>query len=177
MKQELERINKKLSNMDNSMTSMVKDQAHIRGDLNYHIKRTDLLEGFMKGLIKFLLAALLVIVGIGIKKVYSASINPKALYKMVRQIEKETNCRIVVTSAYRSKKHNKAVGGAPRSWHLVNGALDIVSTCKTPLEVGRLASMSFNTRIYKTHVHIDLDPRKTCAMKAKKGWKSCPFTL
>ena len=174
MKQELERINTKLG-------KITEDQAFIRADLNYHIKRTDTLENFMKGTIKLLVgifvSIFLTIVGIGLKKVYGAPITDASLRRYVKIIEKETNCGITITSAKRTKAHNKRVGGAPRSWHLVGGALDIVSECKTPLEIGRLTSLSFNTRIYKTHVHFDLDPQKKCGIKTDFGWKKCPFRL
>jgi hypothetical protein len=60
----------KLDKIVDSITKIQEDQHFIKADLHYHIKRTDLLEGFMKGLIKFLLACVSVIIAIGIKKIY-----------------------------------------------------------------------------------------------------------
>lgn len=45
------------------------------------------------------------------------------------------NTKITINSGYRSPEHNKAIGGATNSQHLLGKAADIVVAGKTPKEV------------------------------------------
>jgi zinc D-Ala-D-Ala carboxypeptidase len=69
---------------------------------------------------------------------------------------------ISLTSAYRCAKHNKAVGGAPQSFHMQGMAFDI--PCTNPRErhdiVILAAECGFRGfEISPKHVHIDDGPR------------------
>lgn len=68
---------------------------------------------------------------------------------------------IVITSGYRCPKHNKAVGGAKRSQHVLGRAVDIKVKHYTPAEVGHFAKMiGFGfVKVYKSWVHIDVRER------------------
>ncbi len=126
--------------------------VEIQHDLKYHIKRTDLLETFMKSQIKFLLAVItIILLGIMGKTAFAAPID-----KAVEQIAATVPCSVTITSGKRSKAHNKRVGGAPNSYHLYDRARDIVAPCLSTYELGLIAGMYCNgVIIYDTHVHID----------------------
>ena len=47
--------------------------------------------------------------------------------KILKRIERESGCKLRVTSGYRTKSHNKRVGGAPNSFHLSDRARDFRS--------------------------------------------------
>ena len=71
-----------------------------------------------------------------------------------------SQCDFTITSGRRSEEHNKEVGGADESMHLVGYALDIVplKTCnKTLEELVPIAKKHFNFVLkYKQHLHIDM---------------------
>ena len=78
--------------------------------------------------------------------------------EVVKTLEKVTGCELVVTSGYRSPKKNKAVGGAPRSFHLYDRARDIVpkdTRCISIKELGAAACEITSTIKYLSHIHID----------------------
>lgn len=66
---------------------------------------------------------------------------------------------IFVTSAYRSKEHNKEVGGAPNSYHLKGEAVDIrlpSTKEKTRRLLKALQDAEFRgLGLYSTHIHAD----------------------
>ena len=76
---------------------------------------------------------------------------------------------IIIKSGYRSPSHNKAVGGAPRSQHLLGKASDIVVRGYTPKQVAIVIEELINkgdmlqggVKAYNTFVHYDI--RKTKA--------------
>lgn len=67
--------------------------------------------------------------------------------------------QITVVSGYRSPVHNKAVGGAPRSYHLQGLAVDFVVEGMTPQQVqNKLKNWSGGLEFAPTWTHIDLGP-------------------
>ena len=67
---------------------------------------------------------------------------------------------LVVVSAYRTPEHNRAVKGAPRSYHLQGRAFDIKVPARAQLEFALQASDLFNGIIlYPNHGFVHLDNR------------------
>ena len=67
------------------------------------------------------------------------------------------NSPISITSSYRCKDHNKAVGGVTNSQHRLGVAADIQVSGKSPLEVYEAAIKLFHgVGLYDTFVHVDL---------------------
>lgn len=141
-----------MKDLDKSILQIKETLIKIEGDLKYHIKRTDLLETFMKNQIKFLLGVLIIIMGAIVgKSAYGAEIADSLV-----NIQKEVACPIIITSGLRSIKHNKKVGGAKNSYHLKNRARDIVAPCLTTQELAKICKKHVNgVIVYKKHVHID----------------------
>ena len=85
---------------------------------------------------------------------------------ILKRIERESGCKLHITSRKRSKKHNKRVGGAKNSFHLSGRAIDFRSAYrKRGCGIKRLARISckYATTIrYKWHVHIDNRKVKRC---------------
>ncbi len=71
-----------------------------------------------------------------------------------------SGCSYIITSAYRSKRHNKRVGGSVRSFHLKGMAYDlvVVKGCSmSRFDLFKLASQYFNGVIfYDDHIHLDI---------------------
>lgn len=70
---------------------------------------------------------------------------------------------VVINSAYRSVKHNKAVGGAPSSQHLKGKAFDIRISKKLSRDTIHAAAeiagfQGFGD--YDSFVHIDMGPKR-----------------
>lgn len=68
---------------------------------------------------------------------------------------------VIINSAYRSESHNKAVGGAPNSFHRKGKAFDIRITSSLPRALiheaaKKVGFMGFGD--YDTFVHIDTGP-------------------
>ena len=136
-------------------------QVHIRADLNYHIKRTDLLEGFMKSQIKVLLTIITAVLTAFIVAYFNTALAAKNIYNSLAEIQAAVECPIRVHSAKRTKKDNKRVGGAPKSYHLTGNALDISAKCISHEELAEIAREYANgVLLYHTHVHIDNRPYK-----------------
>jgi len=77
--------------------------------------------------------------------------------------------KLVITSGYRTPKHNKKVGGASRSYHMKGMAIDCYCKYLTNEQLGRRGlSAGFTTAIvYKTHVHLDIREKALGLRKAK----------
>lgn len=74
---------------------------------------------------------------------------------------------VVVNCAYRCPKHNKSVGGHPRSWHIQGIAADIYVLGFTPYELaGAAARVPFffngGIGIYPSRgfIHVDVGPKR-----------------
>ena len=80
-----------------------------------------------------------------------------AVLELVRQVFDKP---VTITSGYRSPEHNKAVGGAPNSKHMLGIAADIVVAGHTPQEVYDLLDKTFpnyyGVGLYSGWVHIDV---------------------
>lgn len=75
-----------------------------------------------------------------------------------------SGCSYKITSGYRTKNHNKKVGGTPNSSHLRGKAADI--SCSTSTErfkiiSGLIAAGFTRIGIGQNFVHVDIDTYKT----------------
>jgi len=75
-----------------------------------------------------------------------------------------------INSGYRTKEHNKTVGGAKHSYHMRGMAVDTYSPQLCLGDLARLAlQCGFTTAIvYKTHVHLDIR-EKGLGLRRKGG--------
>lgn len=68
---------------------------------------------------------------------------------------------MTITSGYRTKEHNAAVGGEPNSFHMVGMAADIVVEGMSPRELQKLLkNWSGGMGCYSTFTHLDIRPGK-----------------
>lgn len=65
-----------------------------------------------------------------------------------------------INSAYRTKSHNTAVGGSPKSQHLLGTAADVWISGVTPLEIAQYAEHLLGDKggigVYGSFVHVDV---------------------
>lgn len=145
------------------------DIAEIKKDINHHIERTDLLQKMVEPVYKayvvwtslkksvFVIAALLTGAAAfySIKSAKAADLTIKSAFS---RLQTESKCKLNITSAGRSKAHNKRVGGAPGSYHLKNRAYDlkpVKRSCISLKKLQRLACKYVSTVLYSRHLHID----------------------
>lgn len=89
--------------------------------------------------------------------------NISHLAKQLQVLRDELGLNIRINSGYRSKSHNKAVGGSPNSRHLLGKAADIVVSEMRPLAVYNLIEKLIEQSkmkqggigIYDNFVHYD----------------------
>ena len=69
---------------------------------------------------------------------------------------------IVITSGYRTRAHNIAVGGVANSRHLIGQAADLVVTGMPPRKVQSILEGSWPGGLgaYATWTHLDIGPRR-----------------
>lgn len=81
------------------------------------------------------------------------------LVTILQRIRNWANAPVRISSAYRTAKYNKAVGGASNSYHTKGQAADIIVTGKSPAEVAKFAEAIGVTGIglytYNKFVHVD----------------------
>lgn len=68
-----------------------------------------------------------------------------------------------ITSGFRTAEHNKEVGGVADSSHLKGLAVDIACNTKTDrahIVFGLLTAGFVRIKLYKSHVHCDIDTSK-----------------
>ena len=90
--------------------------------------------------------------------------NLNELAKNLQVLRDELNARITINSGYRSPAHNKRVGGATKSTHLLGQAADIVVDGFTPEDVyitierlikeGKIAQGGLHA--YNSFTHYDI---------------------
>lgn len=85
------------------------------------------------------------------------------------------NCKINITSGFRSKEKNDSIGGAKNSYHLTDRARDfktIPRRCRLKIIQNALSS-GLTVILYKTHLHIDNRSNQKCLIKTNKGFRYC----
>ena len=84
-------------------------------------------------------------------------------------------CWMLITSGYRTVKHNKIVGGAPNSYHIHDRARDLQTSprCRKKL-LKSLKSSKLSVIRYKSHLHIDNRLKKVCLIRHDSGYVNCP---
>jgi len=84
---------------------------------------------------------------------------PELVYKL-QKVRDRLKKPIQITSGYRTPEHNKAVGGAPNSYHMYGLAADIIVWGESRLKVARICQeVGFTCIILypdKPHIHVDL---------------------
>ena len=79
------------------------------------------------------------------------------LAELLQNIREHFGKPVIINSAYRSKEHNKKVGGASNSYHLYGQAADIQIKGVSPREIAKYAE-SLGVKgigLYGTFVHVD----------------------
>ncbi len=81
---------------------------------------------------------------------------------LMEQMAELSGREILVTSGYRCKRHNREIGGAPGSWHLLF-ATDITVDGGDETALSELYNMAVDIGfggigLYETHLHLDLRP-------------------
>ena len=83
---------------------------------------------------------------------------------LLERLRDEIGLPVIVTSGYRCPVHNKRIGGAPRSWHMLF-ATDITTEDADPEELKRMFECAQDIGFggigrYDKHIHLDLRPEK-----------------
>lgn len=86
------------------------------------------------------------------------------LLDKLQKLRDRINKPIIINSGYRTPEHNKKVGGASGSQHLLGKAVDIKVNGMTPTTLAKHAeAVGFRgIGLYKTFIHVD-----TRAVKAR----------
>jgi uncharacterized protein YcbK (DUF882 family) len=90
--------------------------------------------------------------------------NIKILARHLQTIRNYVDEPINVNSAYRSEKHNKAIGGVKNSYHVKGLAVDITIKSKTPKQVYKILNTLIDLGcipnggigLYNGFVHFDI---------------------
>ena len=85
-------------------------------------------------------------------------VNPK-LIKLLEAIREKVGEPVYVTSGYRCEAHNKAVGGKPKSQHMLGNAADIYIESKSPSKLVQILEANFHIGgigVYARFVHVDV---------------------
>jgi uncharacterized protein YcbK (DUF882 family) len=79
------------------------------------------------------------------------------VFELLEKLRAEAGVPLKINSAYRCEKHNKKVGGAPKSQHLLGSAVDISAKNIDRFRLADLARKHFKfVKVYETFVHMDL---------------------
>lgn len=87
------------------------------------------------------------------------------LVKLLEEVRIEVSAPIIINSGYRTPAHNKKVGGATNSYHMLGVAADI-SCARIPVQklydicAARLNGWGGLGK-YKSFVHVDIRPTKS----------------
>jgi uncharacterized protein YcbK (DUF882 family) len=90
--------------------------------------------------------------------------NLTELAKNLEVLRKHLGQPIRVTSGFRSREHNRKIGGAPGSFHILGMAADIQVSKMTPEQVAKAIELLIKEGkmkqgglgIYRTWIHYDL---------------------
>lgn len=86
------------------------------------------------------------------------------LVEVIQDVRDTFNKPVVINSGLRCEKHNKRVGGAPKSQHLLGTAADIRIAGVDPAEVYRYLGAKYPKKFgvgrYNTFTHIDVRPTR-----------------
>lgn len=160
------------------------DIGEIKVDLRTHIKRTNLLEDKInqvetdvKPVITFIsFAKWFIFIGaiIGATLTINKAVAKpyRLIQSIVKQIQKDVPCHVVIHSHWRSVKRNKLIGGSRNSLHITGQAMDISAyKCLTHKQLGKIAFKYATVIIYPTHVHIDERTPHKCMYKVGKKFQ------
>lgn len=87
--------------------------------------------------------------------------NLKLLAEALEKVRTIFGKEIVIDSGYRTEAHNKAVGGAPHSQHLLGKAADIKVVGVSPREVQKtLNNWDGGLGSYSSWTHLDLSTKR-----------------
>lgn len=74
----------------------------------------------------------------------------------LQKLRDDLNASIHINSAFRCPEHNKAIGGEPKSQHMIGNATDIIVEGMTPLEVQDACEGRFDgLGRYDVFTHVD----------------------
>ena len=94
--------------------------------------------------------------------------------KYIKALDKR--CEVRVTSTFRTKRHNRRVGGVTNSLHLKDEAIDFVLKRDSSLCRGEAIRLAYKYDVaiimYKKHVHVD-SRRYKCWVKYERGYRAC----
>ncbi len=83
------------------------------------------------------------------------------LCQRLEEARKKLGKPMVITSGYRTPSHNKAVGGAPKSYHLKGMAADFTVPGMSPQEVQKALEWWQGGMEYApTWTHLDTGPKR-----------------
>jgi uncharacterized protein YcbK (DUF882 family) len=83
------------------------------------------------------------------------------LIELLQQIRDHFGSAVKIVSGYRSPAHNRVIGGAPNSQHMLGKAADIQVKGFPPLEVGQyLKDHNGGLGVYATFTHVDVGRRR-----------------
>jgi len=116
------------------------------------------------------LIALIAIVPL-IGEVKASSIDRK-ISKIRKGLPK--HCRFRITSGHRTKEHNRRIGGAKFSYHLMDRARDIVTNC-SKIVVDLAEEHGLSSIKYKGHIHLDDRSEYICLISKgnKRAFAPC----
>lgn len=108
------------------------------------------------------------------------------LVTILQRVRNWANASVSISSAYRTAKYNKKVGGTSNSYHTKGQAADIIVTGKTPAEVAKFAEaigvQGIGLYTSQKFVHVDTRTGKYFWKNAGKGnvtvgthGGSCPY--
>lgn len=86
------------------------------------------------------------------------------------------NCSYIVTSGFRTRHKNRLVGGAKRSYHLVDRARDVIFRSKY-CEFKSMKNLKHQSDLsvifYDDHVHVDNRKNRVCLIKLRNSLRYC----
>lgn len=108
------------------------------------------------------------------------------LVTILQRVRNWANASVSISSAYRTAKYNKKVGGTSNSYHTKGQAADIIVSGKTPAEVAKFAEaigvQGIGLYTSQKFVHVDTRTDKYFWKNAGKGnvgvgthGGSCPY--